>query len=315
MQEQAYMGLPHCGRLSNGTVEAVVSLDVGPRVLRYGLVGGDNVFGEYPHLSTPTELGDWKPYGGHRLWAAPEAMPRSYAPDNTPIQCTPQSDLCARLTQPTDAVGLQKEITVTLAPQGTSVALRHTLTNHNRWTIPLAPWCSTIMRGGTAIIPQEPFRSHDNDLSPSRPLALWSFTDLSDPRWAVGGKLIWLRADADRREPQKMGALNKQGWCAYHRQGTLFVKRFAWLPGQEYPDFGCNNAVYAAGDYMEIESLGSMQALEPGATAHHAEWWHLFSGVTLNEDEMAATLAPLIAQTTPAQDAGDRDSCTNIGKP
>jgi len=108
MQEQAYMGLPHCGRLSNGTVEAVVSLDVGPRVLRYGLVGGDNVFGEYPHLSTPTELGDWKPYGGHRLWAAPEAMPRSYAPDNTPIQCTPQSDLCARLTQPTDAVGLQK---------------------------------------------------------------------------------------------------------------------------------------------------------------------------------------------------------------
>lgn len=303
METLAYRGLPHCLRLANGTAEVVVTTDVGPRVLRYSLAGGENIFGEYPDLSTPTELGDWKPYGGHRLWAAPEAMPRSYAPDNTPIQSTPTGDLSVRLTQPTDAAGLQKEMVVTLAPQGTGVTVHHTLTNRNRWAIELAPWCSTVLRGGVAIVPQEPFRSHDEALAPARPLALWYFTDLSDPRWTLGGRYILLRAEAGRAGPQKIGALNKQGWCARHHQGTLFVKRFGFLPGRIYPDFGCSSEVYVTGDYMEVESLGPLQSLEPGASASHTEWWHLFSGVTLgeNEDEMAAALAPLIAQTVPEQ--------------
>ena len=41
-----FQGWPHSYRISNGTVEAIVTGDVGPRVMRYGFVGGQNLFKE-----------------------------------------------------------------------------------------------------------------------------------------------------------------------------------------------------------------------------------------------------------------------------
>jgi hypothetical protein len=70
--------------LSNGAAEVVVTTDVGPRIIRYARAGGENMLAELPDAVTRTALGDWKAWGGHRLWHAPEGMPRSYAPDNAP---------------------------------------------------------------------------------------------------------------------------------------------------------------------------------------------------------------------------------------
>ena len=86
MEKVNYLGQPNCYRLSNGTVEVIVSTDVGPRILRYGFVGEENVLGEYPDLKVTSELGEWTAYGGHRLWTAPEAMPRTYSPDSLPVE-------------------------------------------------------------------------------------------------------------------------------------------------------------------------------------------------------------------------------------
>ena len=73
--------------LSNGTVELVVTTGIGPRIIRYAFVGGENILAELADTpATTTALGDWKPWGGHRLWAAPESMPGSYGPDNGPVQ-------------------------------------------------------------------------------------------------------------------------------------------------------------------------------------------------------------------------------------
>ena len=74
MEKITYLDLPNCYRLSNGTAELVFTTDVGPRVIRYAFVGGENVLGECPAESVVTELGEWKPWGGHRLWAAPECF-------------------------------------------------------------------------------------------------------------------------------------------------------------------------------------------------------------------------------------------------
>src|SRR5262245_4917634 len=86
VEKVAYFNQPNCYKLSNGTVEIIVTTDIGPRIIRYGFPGEDNILAELPDLSVKTDLGEWKPYGGHRLWTAPEAMPRSYAPDSTPIE-------------------------------------------------------------------------------------------------------------------------------------------------------------------------------------------------------------------------------------
>jgi hypothetical protein len=46
IQTVEYKGWKNNLKLSNGTVELIVTLDLGPRVIRYGNVGGANVFKE-----------------------------------------------------------------------------------------------------------------------------------------------------------------------------------------------------------------------------------------------------------------------------
>src|SRR3982751_6411327 len=98
-----YNDLPDCLEISNGEAKLIIPTAIGPRVLFYGLDGGDNVFGWHPGAAVETALGTWKPYGGHRLWVAPENMPLSYAPDNDPIECGTDGELAVRSMQPADA--------------------------------------------------------------------------------------------------------------------------------------------------------------------------------------------------------------------
>jgi hypothetical protein len=196
-------------------------------------------------------------------------------------------------------------MTVQLDPAGTGVTIRHRIINRHHWTIAASPWALTIMRGGgEAILPQEPYRSHDEYLLPARPLVLWHFTDLSDPRWTIGKRYIRLRTDAARAEPQKIGIMNKQGWAAYHHRETLFVKRFAYQEEATYPDYGSNNETYTAAEFIELESLAPLRRLEPGMAAGHVERWYLFGNVRRGETEteIDAAISPLIAQTSMSDD-------------
>ncbi len=288
-----------CCVLANGTVELLATTDVGPRVIRYGFVGGENILGECPEAAVTTDLGEWKPYGGHRLWHAPESIPRSYVPDNGPIECFCQEG-ALHLVQPVEEpTGILKEMIVSLDADGTRVTVLHKLTNASLWAVQLAPWALTIMNGGgTTILPQEPYIAHDDYLLPARPVVLWHYSNLADPRFAIGSKFLRLCTDEAREEPQKVGVANKQGWAAYLRQGLLFVKQFPYDDAFDYPDEGCNCETYTAGSFMELETVGPMHELEPGETALHEEVWHLFKGIDAgdSEESLEAALQPILEQ-------------------
>jgi hypothetical protein len=287
-------------RLSNGTVEVVVTTGIGPRVIWYAFAGGDNILAELPDTPpTKTALGEWRPWGGHRLWAAPEAMPGSYGPDNDPVQVEVDGSTVT-LEQAPDAAGLQKTLIVTLAETGTGLTVGHRLANRSVWPLTIAPWALTIMNGGgSVIVPNEPYAAHEDALLPTRALATWAYTDLSDPRWTLGRKYIRLRTDASRAAPQKIGVANRRGWAAYLRNGTLFVKRYDWQEGAQYPDFGVNTETYTAANFIELETLGALGELAPGASATHEERWSLFRNVSAGATEasLEAALEPLVAQT------------------
>jgi hypothetical protein len=291
------MNLPDCRRLSNGTVEVVVTAGVGPRVLRYAFVGGENMFGEYPEASVQTEWGVWRPRGGHRLWAAPEASPRSYAPDDAPLEVTEEGARAARFAQAPDPhTGLGKEMLVELDEEGSGVRVLHRVFNRGVWAVELAPWALTIMRpGGEVVIPQEPFGPHPEFLLPARTLVLWPYTDLTDARLSLGRRLVRVRPDDGNDAPQKLGLLNKQGWAAYLAGRELFVKTYPYAEGAAYPDYNCNTEVFTAGPFVEVESLAPLARLEPGGVAEHEERWALFDGIDVGEgeDALADALTPL----------------------
>ncbi len=300
MQEKVnYGGWPNCLRLFNGQIELIITTDVGPRVIRCGFIGGQNLFKEFADQMGKTGGEEWRSYGGHRLWLAPEAMPRSYFPDNVAVKYTWDGKML-KIAQPIETtVGVVKEMEITLDPGENRVTVLHRLTNRNLWDIELAPWALTVMApGGRAIFPQEPYRPHPEFLQPARTVVLWGYTDMKDPRWTWGSRYLQLRQDAKARSKQKVGLMNTLGWAAYYLNGEVFLKRFDFDPKLTYPDWGCNNETFTDPEFLEVETLGPLTRLAPGGHVEHTERWFL-NRVQLGESETSLDeqLLPLVRKT------------------
>jgi len=277
IEEIEHREFKRCLKISNGDAEIIVSLDFGPRILSYALDGGENVLGWHPEAAVQTDLGKWHPYGGHRLWVAPEHMPRSYAPDNDKVNYLVENERSALFSKAADAAGFEKQFRVTLAEKGSGVAIDHKITNAADEARDCAAWAITIMRpGGEVIIPNEPFAPYGPEhLLPVRSIALWSYTDFTDPRYSFEKDAIRLRVDDQIEPQQKFGVLNKQGWAGYESQNLLFKKKFDHVTDASYPDFNSNNETYVAGGYVEIETLSPLRWLEHGKSIEYQETWEL----------------------------------------
>ncbi|MBI3829940.1 MAG: hypothetical protein HY291_10510 [Planctomycetes bacterium] len=280
MKRIAYKGWKNCVLLANKKIELVVTGDVGPRVIRFGFPGGANEFFEDQKSLGRKGAKKWVFYGGHRLWHAPETEPRTYAPDNDPVEFV-KSAGCVRSVQPVEkTTGIEKQIDFRLDARKPLVRLTHRLINRNLWAVELAPWSISVMApGGRCIIPLPPRGPHPTNLPPKSILSTWAYTDMSDPRWTWGRRYIHLRQDPNAAEPQKIGAAVHDGWAAYANHGNLFVKRFAWVPNARYPDFGCNFETFTNRAMLEVETLGPTVLLEPGNAVEHVEEWSLFAEV------------------------------------
>jgi hypothetical protein len=82
--------------------------------------------------------------------------------------------------------------------------------------------------------------------------------------------------------------LNKQKWAAYQLNNQLFVKQFDYLEGALFPDYNSNNEVYTQADFIELETLGPLERLNPGQSAKHVERWELRrQGIDLAHERMA----------------------------
>jgi hypothetical protein len=281
VQQVVYGGWPNCYRLTNDVMELIVTTDVGPRVIRCGFVGADNEFKEYSDELGKTGGEDWRIYGGHRLWRAPEHKVRTYFPDNWPVKLE-RCDDGVRLVQTVETTtGIQKEIQVRLAPNAAHAIVTHRLRNVNSQPVGLAPWALTVMApGGTAIVPLPLRGSHPEDLPPGNSLTLWKYTDMSDARWTWGRKYILLRQDSTPTiKPEKIGAAVPAGWIAYARADRLFLKTFRHEPAAIYPDMGCSVEVFTNTEMLELETLGPVTRLAPGEVVDHVENWWLFRDV------------------------------------
>ncbi len=338
MEKIEYRGWPNCYRLSNGIVDLVLTADVGPRIIRFGFVGEENEFREFADMVGQTGGEEWRIYGGHRLWHAPEATPRTYYPDNEPVTVELHDDAgpppeipsgsvrrkpflrrtpFVRLLQPAEpTTGIEKEIDLWLSPGEAHITVTHRLRNRNLWPVELAPWALSVMApGGIAILPLPPRGSHPEDLVPTSTLTLWAYTDMSDPRWTWGYKYVLLRQDPAAQTPQKAGALVSDGWAAYARQGHLFVKTFDYVSGAPYADLGCSAEIFTNADFLEVESLGPLVNLPPGTAVEHVEHWFLFRDVPAPDSESSVDRHVLPRVQTAREWAGARPAPNEVHPP
>jgi len=298
IEQMSYKHFGRCYRLCNDQVDLLVTGEFGPRIIRFGFIGAENEFAEVDFSLAIPGHGTWRLHGGHRFWHAPEDMIRTYIPDDEPVHVEEQGDFI-RVRQPVQQrSGIEKELDISLAQDRPWANVAHRLRNHNLWPVDLAAWALSAMReGGTCILPlpgrQAPVLGELPGIST---IALWQFSDMSDSRFSWGRNYIRIRHDRDEDAPQKIGALVADGWAAYLRQGNLFLKTFDYVEGASYPDRGCSVEVFFNDEFLELETLGPLTRLEPGASIEHRESWQLFRDIPPleSDDDVSDSILPIV---------------------
>jgi hypothetical protein len=296
-----YSGWMNCLRINNSEIEIIATLDVGPRIIRFGFCGERNEFAEYPDQIGLSGDRSYHSYGGHRLWAAPEVQGWTNHPDNNPVEYE-ENENTVILTAPIEnGTKLQKQICLHMDAKRNHVQVVHTITNCSTTKLKLAPWAISVLApGGRAIVPQEPFLLHSQSVLPVRPLVLWGYTEMQDARWKWGNRFIQLQQDAQAQTVQKFGACITQGWAAYVNANHVFLKRFPYSTHATYADFGCNAEFFTNSRMLEVESLGPLITIKPGESVTHKEDWFLFRGVQVGQtdEDIESALKPLLETST-----------------
>jgi len=270
-----FYGLP-TGVLESPHLRVEYLTTAGPRLVRLYLAGRpENLLAELPGWGWETPYGCYYPYGGHRLWCAPESMPETYIPDSDGLVV---QELAGgiRLVRPADKeTGIARSIAVRLDPQRPALTLHHTLRNEGAAAVEIAAWAITqLPLGGWALLPQNTSPLDKAGLRPNRNVVLWPYTRWEDERLYRQGEVFLFHA-RPHPTPFKIGYFNSRGWLAYVRRGVLFRKRFAVHRDRAHADLGCNAEVYANDRFVELETLGPLVQLEPGQAVSHVEQWEI----------------------------------------
>lgn len=272
-------------RLTSGDVELVITLEVGPRIIRAGFIGQKNLFKEFPEQIGQSGENEWKIRGGHRFWTAPE-NDESYALDNTEVTYREIDAHTVEIVQPAQTkFGWQKTLQVSLRENG-AATVKHFLKNVGKENLKVTPWSLSVMNpGGFAVIPQPKKVPHPLDLPPGTPfdpadflpnrkMVLWKYTDLSDPRF-TWGQDFWIVQHSEKANCTKFGLRYANGWVAYQLDQFAFAKLVPHEASAVYPDDDSNFELFTNKDILELETLAPVKAIAPGQTLEHTEQWRI----------------------------------------
>jgi hypothetical protein len=78
--------------------------------------------------------------------------------------------------------------------------------------------------------------------------------------------------------------------------GQAFVKQYEHDAAATYPDLGSSFETFTNRDMLEVETLGPVQVIQPGASAEHREHWHLLEGIQTpkNDADVEASVLPAV---------------------
>jgi len=300
VEKVEYKGWRNCYRISNGEVELIATSDVGPRVIHFGFVGGQNVFKEFPEQLGKSGEDKFQLRGGDRVWKAPEDPVATWAPDNVAVEISVTGNGLIARAPVEPLTHLRKEIEIRMAERGTGVTVVHRVRNESLFPLEYSAWALTMMApGGVAISGFPPRGKHPANLEATNPLVMWAYTNLADKRWTFTEKYLALRQDANNSDAQKLGMFNPHTWGAYVLNGEVFIKQAAGDAHASYPDFGCSFETFTNNEFLEMETLSPLKKVAPGETVEQTEHWSLHKNVRLKE----LTDAAIDAEISPLLDS------------
>lgn len=302
IREINYANYGKCIEMSNGIAEAVITVDCGPRIIRYALCGKENMMYEdinrlnsgsgkaYDEYYGKGSM--WHSYGGHRLWTSPESLPRTYYPDNGAVKYEIGENSVRFICPEQIRNNVQMTTTVTLSNSSSDVTVKHEITNTGAFEAEFAAWAISVMSGGGMCAVAQPTR--DTVLLSNRAIALWPYAKMNDDRVYWGERFITLTQKKDCASPFKFGLTNENGYAMFFNHDCMFVKKYEHDMSGTYPDGGMSFESYTDSEFIEVETLSPLKRLAPGESVVHSEGWMLFADVKKPEKNDEAAIAEIV---------------------
>lgn len=282
---EAFKDYGKCLSVSNGVIEAYVTLDMGPRIIKFGYAGGQNIMCSSRTAFEPKEGGvfaeyygegkRWENLGGHRIWLSPEAYPQTYYPDMTSVSYEITEHGAVFIPRAETENGVAKTLEIKMDADDANMQVIMRAENISSAPKEFAMWGLTVCNvGGTLVVPMN---TNDTGLLSNRIISVWPYTDMSDSRIGWCRKYMTLRQDTSAEEPIKFGFDLNCGTVYYVLGEDIFCKKYDTLhPGASYPDGGCSFETYTNNSMIEVESLGELKTVQPGEISELTESWSLY---------------------------------------
>jgi len=289
IKEVPYKNFGKCLSISNEKLEILVTIDIGPRIIKCNLIGKENLMFNDVERKSFYDVSDlfgegktWFIYGGHRIWLSPEKFPDSYYPDNEKVVYSTFANGAVFTPSRQQKTDIQLEMRVEMDEKEPKVTIENKITNCSKQSIEGAVWCLSAMdKGGAVVVPQP---KEDTGLLSNRTLSLWPFTKMSDSRIFWGDDYIALRQDPEIKEKIKFGINNTAHKAAYINHGQALVKDFdVNHPAGVYPDGGVSCEVFANDLFTECESISELKKIKKGETMSHVERWTVIDNVDIDK--------------------------------
>ncbi len=273
-----------CISISNGVIEALITVDLGPRIISFGFVGGKNLMSSDRNAYTPKtdkaytdfwgEDRVWENLGGHRIWISPESYPETYLPDDRKVDYTVTEHGALFSPQADTEVGIVKTMELKMDADDANMQVIMKVTNIADAPKKFAIWAVSVCdKSGTLIVPMN---TNDTGLLPNRIISVWPYTDMSDDRIYWGNKYVTVRQDENAKKPIKLGFDLNCGTAYYVLGEDILCKKYDTNhPDGVYPDGGCSFETYTGNVMLEFETLGELKTVAKGETEEHIELWSL----------------------------------------
>lgn len=270
--------------LSNGVIEAYVTIEVGPRIIRFGFVGEQNVMCDNRNVMEPKcdkEFYDffgkdkkWEILGGHRIWTSPEAYPNSYYPDLDTVNYEITNDGAIFTPNPEKENGLQKQLEIKMDPDDANMYVTMRVTNIADKPQEFSIWGLTVSAtDGTLIIPMN---TNDTGLLHNRNISVWPYTNLADSRVYFGKNYVTLHQDTNVGQPFKLGFGLNNAEAYYCLGDNVFRKSYDTdHKNESYPDNDCSFETFTNNGFIEVESLSPLKSVLPNETVSLTEHWSM----------------------------------------
>jgi hypothetical protein len=270
-------GYKGCIALDNGEARVVLGPHAGGRVLVYSLDGVSAIKLDPQQSGWTWDGASRVDLTGGRFDVGPEkVLPKRPVLWLGPWEGRITGEGTARMTsRPDSSTGLKLTRDFRLADTGSRLDVTQTMTNVSADTVHTCHWSRTFAPGhGIAVVPRSGPVRFPKGYIQYGPGPVMNFSP-EDPAIRVDERFVTI---LDTPAQPKLGFDSHAGWLAYLMPNhMMFVKRFATYPDRAYNEMAALTiSIWYKDDVVcELEPIGPMETLAPGASASFTETWYL----------------------------------------